>query len=101
MSSLIKNAFFLVTFIALIWFAWKLFFSGEDVGLVTQQNSEALVAQQKFLNQLAELRDLHLNSDIFVDPEFISLTDPRVEIVDEEAGRENPFAPVPGLKVSQ
>lgn len=100
MGALIKNLFFLVTFGVILWFGYQIFFKSDDMALTVSANSEAAIAQRDFLEQLKELRDLELDASLFDDPEFLSLTDLRVEIVDEEAGRPNPFAPVPGLKLT-
>lgn len=100
MGSLIKNVFFLVTFAVILWFGYKVFFTGETAVLTDNGANPAVLAQNDFLSQLKELRDLKLDTSLFDDPEFGSLTDRRVEVVEEDAGRTNPFARVPGLNIS-
>ena len=97
MSSIIKNILFLVAFVVIVWFGYIIFFKGSDNGGDVQATSQAVLEEQNFLLQLKQLRDLQLKSDLFSDPEFISLTDQRVDVIDEPAGRLDPFAPVPGL----
>ena len=98
MSSTIKNILFLVSFVLIVWFGYIIFFKDSaDTTAGDQVTSAAILDQQNFLLELKQLRDLQLKPDLFVDPEFISLTDQRVDVVDEPAGRPDPFAPVPGL----
>ena len=97
MSSIIKNILFFVTFAVIVWFGYIIFFKDSGTGIDAQVTSQAVLEQQNFLIELKQLRDLQLKSDLFSDPEFISLTDQRVDVVDEPAGRADPFAPVLGL----
>lgn len=97
MRTLIKNVLFALSFALLLWFGYRVFFKEEPMGLDEQTQNAAVVEEQDFLARLKELRELKLESDLFDDEEFLSLTDFTVGVVDEDAGRPNPFAPVPGL----
>lgn len=101
MSPVIKNLFFFVTFLGIVYFGYNIFFTDDGEMLVNNSESEAIVAQNNFLAQLKQLGNLELDADIFSSSEFISLTDRRVDVVDEEVGRANPFAPVPGLLIEK
>ena len=97
MKSLIKNLLFALGLAILVWLGYTVFFSEDAITLDEQSQSAALVEEQVFLGKLKELQGLDLNTDLFSDEEFLSLVDHTVQVVDEEAGRPNPFAPVPGL----
>lgn len=97
MGSIIKNVFFLATLGVILWFGYTLFFTDNTSVLSESARSEAVLAESEFFNQLKELRDLKLDTTIFSSEDFLSLTDRRVEVIEEEAGRSNPFARVPGL----
>ena len=54
----------------------------------------APVVDDEFIRLLDRLRGVELNSDLFATPEWDSLTNFRVDLVDEPKQRQNPFAPV-------
>lgn len=97
MKSLVKNLLFLFSLGLIIWFGYIVFYQEEAPGLTEDSQSEARIKQEGFLAKLKELDRLHIDTTIFGDKDFRSLVDFTVPVIDEEAGRPNPFAPVPGL----
>jgi hypothetical protein len=97
MKALLKNLLFLISLVALVWFAYIVFFKDEAVSLDEDTVNQARLGEQEFLAKLKDLQGLDLEEGIFDDEEFLSLVNHTVQVVDEEAGRPNPFAPVPGL----
>jgi len=98
MKSLIKNGLFVISLVLIAWFGYTVFYKDSGVPALneTAQN-EARVSQEEFLAKLKDLQNLHLKPEFFKDKNFTSLVDYTVQVVDEDAGRKNPFAPVPGL----
>lgn len=101
MKSVIKNIIFLVSLAALLILGYVVFFKGDTIDIDEFAESQARIDEQEFLAKLKELQGLELDSPLFNDEEFLSLVDHTVQVVDEEAGRPNPFAPVPGLVVHE
>jgi hypothetical protein len=101
MKSLFKNILFVVSLGLLIVLAYAVFWKDDAIVVDEFTESEARVNDQEFLAKLKELQDLELDSPLFDDEEFLSLVDHTVQVVDEDAGRPNPFAPVPGLVTSE
>ncbi len=97
MKGAIKNIIFLVSLVALIFLGYIIFWKDDSIELDEFTESQARIDEQEFLAKLKDLQDLEIDSPIFEDEEFLSLVDHTVQVVDEEAGRPNPFAPVPGL----
>ena len=97
MKSLIKNTLFLLSLALIVWFGYIVFYKEATPTLSEETQSEARLNQEEFLAKLKELEGLHLKTEFFNDKDFVSLSDYTVQVVDEEAGRPNPFAPVPGL----
>ena len=95
MSGIIKNLIFVATLGVILWFGYIVFF--KDDGVTTTEVSQAQLDQQDFILQLQNIRTIDLKTNLFSDPVFISLVNEHVDIVREDAGRKNPFAPVPGL----
>jgi hypothetical protein len=98
MKSLLKNLIFVISLSALIWLGYIVFFKEDEVILEETEVNPARVGEQEFLSKLKELQSLDLETSLFTDEEFLSLVNHTVQVVDEEAGRPNPFAPVPGLE---
>ena len=101
MKSLIKNGLFVISLAGIAWLGYTVFYkdAGTPVLSETAQN-EARISQEEFLAKLKDLQSLHLKPEFFKDKNFTSLIDYTVQVVDEDAGRKNPFAPVPGLSAN-
>ncbi len=101
MKSLIKNGIFVISLALIVWLGYTVFYKdgGAPVLNETAQN-EARISQEEFLAKLKDLQSLHLKPEFFKDKNFASLVDYTVSVVDEDAGRKNPFAPVPGLSAN-
>jgi hypothetical protein len=98
MKEIIKNLVALVSLGALIFLAYYVFFKSDTgITLDSDTQSQAKLEDQKFLAKLKELQGLHIDTTIFNDAEFSSLVDHSVQVIDEDAGRPNPFEPVKGL----
>lgn len=96
MSSLLKNIFFAAALALILWFGYRVFFSGDAAipGLDAQVVSEASRDSQQFLKTLQQLRGIEFRQEIFGDGRFRSFTDQRQPILAEPVGRQNPFAPI-------
>lgn len=98
MKSLIKNGLFVISLGLIVWFGYTVFYKDGGTPVLNENaQNEARVSQEEFLAKLKDLQSLHLKPEFFKDKNFASLVDYTVQVVDEDAGRKNPFAPVPGL----
>ena len=61
-------------------------------------NADAVGAQ--VLTLLGQIKSLHIDSSLFKDPGYVMLRDNTVPIPSENVGRINPFAPLPGEKIT-
>lgn len=101
MKSLIKNGLFVLSLALIVWLGYTVFYKDAGTPALNETaQSEAQVSQEEFLAKLKDLQSLHLKPEFFKDKNFTSLTDYTVQVVDEDAGRKNPFAPVPGLSLN-
>jgi hypothetical protein len=76
-----------------VW-AYFMFFSGGSGNSATVTTDETSPLSQDVLVTLSNLHTIKLDSTIFTDPVFVSLTDYGVAIPPQAAGRRNPFAPL-------
>lgn len=97
MKGIVKNIIFLISLGALVFLGYLVFWKDDSIQVDEFTESQARIDEQEFIAKLKDLQDLELDSPLFEDEEFLSLVDHTVQVVDEEAGRPNPFAPVPGL----
>ena len=65
----------------------------EAVGGLGDLSGPGAVADDEFIRLLERLQGVELNSDLFTSPAWNSLVNFRVELVPEDKGRRNPFAP--------
>ncbi len=79
-----------VVLLALVYYMWNS--AGGSALLTTTEENSPL--SQEILTTLEQLHTIKLNSAVFSDPVFASLTDFGVTIPPQNAGRRNPFAPV-------
>ena len=97
MNNLLKNLLIVVALGAILWFGWRTISDSNAPGVTAQNGvggSEAARDAQQFLTQLQELEKIDFEDSLFTNPEFRSLIDYRRSIINEPAGRPNPFAPV-------
>ena len=82
----------LIILLVLGFWAYSLYTGNNPQGpaLTTSQQSPI---SQDLLTTLSSLHTITLDSSIFTDPLFVSLSDFGVQIPAEAAGRRNPFAP--------
>ncbi len=76
------------------WAYFTFFSGGGGASPVLTTNSGTSPLSQDVLVTLSSLNTIRLDSSIFKDPVFVSLTDYGVAIPPEESGRRNPFAPI-------
>lgn len=65
-------------------------------------SAEENQAQTQFKALVSELNTISLSGDaisIFSDPKFMALTDLATQVMPEDSGRLDPFAPIPGTSV--
>ena len=91
------------TLIAVIGFVvYTIFFTGESIPagdeLITTSpaQSEVEAVTVDLLALLLSLKTLNIDTAIFADDRFKSLTDFSVELLQQPVGRENPFLPLTG-----
>ena len=63
----------------------------------SQETSDAELAGQRVLNLLNQIKSLRIDTTMFSDPVYKTLRDYTVAIPQENVGRANPFAPIPGV----
>jgi hypothetical protein len=101
MKSILKNVGFAVALVFLVWLAYIVYSKEPAVDELTVSNSQsdAVIQDQKLIARIAELKQLNIEikSKMFKDEEFLSLVNYPIMVTEEDAGRENPFSPVPGL----
>ncbi|HEX8994292.1 MAG TPA: hypothetical protein VF803_03505 [Candidatus Paceibacterota bacterium] len=71
--------------------------SNQPLQVVTNQGN---TAGQSLITALSQLRNVSLDSKIFSDPVFMSLSDFGVTITPQPVGRTDPFAPLTGVASS-
>ena len=62
----------------------------------TQATTDAQVAGSRVLGLLNQIRSLKIDTSVLQDQVYMSLKDYSVPIPQENVGRQNPFAPLPG-----
>lgn len=67
--------------------------------LLQKQNPDAQASANRILSLLKQINSLQIKTNIFKSKEFQTLRDYSVEIMPQEVGRPNPFAPIPGMPV--
>ena len=70
------------------------YFSGSSSAPALTSDQDTSPLSQDVLVTLNSLQTIKLNKAIFSDPVFVSLTDYGVTIPPQNAGRQNPFAPL-------
>lgn len=76
--------------LALGYYLWST--AGSSALLTTTEGTSPL--SQEILTTLGQLHTIKLDSAVFRDPVFVSLSDFSATIPPQTAGRRNPFAPV-------
>lgn len=98
MSDLTKNILIGSVVLVLVFASYKLLIKKEDqtgAGLVsTPAAVTSTSATREAATTLQKIKRIEVDTGIFSETSFVSLTDYRVEILPEAVGRDNPFAPV-------
>ncbi len=84
----------LVVVAVLAWWLYMTYFSGGPADNTLLATPQASPLSADVLTTLSSLTVIRLDSSIFSDPIFTSLSDYGVQIPPENAGRRNPFAPL-------
>lgn len=96
-----KNLLIGIGVILLAVVVYLVFFNNSTSADLTTTTSPSSAAELYFVNLAGELGTISFNTKVFSDPRFSALVDIKTEIVPEVSGRSDPFAPIPGLKVSK
>ncbi len=89
--------------IAIALVAYFAFFSGNGSteaisSLESEQNNQVVGA--RVLSLLNQVQSLNIDVSFFQDQTYQSLQDYAVAVPPQEVGRQNPFAPVPGIRTN-
>jgi hypothetical protein len=87
----VLEAVAVVAVLGLVYYLWS---SSSAAPLLSSGDTGTSPISQQILTTLGQLHSIKLDSGIFADPVFVSLTDFGVTIPPQTAGRRNPFAPV-------
>lgn len=98
-----KGTFIAVIIIALLSLGAYFYFKGEPVDYSTSletvgtpESTEALVASNRVLSLLNQISSLEIDPSIFDSAVYNSLVDYTIAVPEQNVGRPNPFAPIPG-----
>jgi hypothetical protein len=94
-----KNTTFLIAGAIVVlglvaYFVWMRPSSGETITITDGPVSSA---QAVFLQLADQLEPITFDARVLADPRFIGLVDIKTTIVPEASGRNDPFAPLPGI----
>ncbi len=92
-----KNLLISVAVIILLLVFGYWYFNGGSSAPAPILSASDVSGSDSLLATLNQLKSLSLDASIFTRPTFESLTDSTVTISPVAAGRQNPFAPLPGL----
>jgi len=95
-----KNVAGGVALILIIGSLYYMFFSGGSSSPALTSTDQNSPVSQDLLNTLQRLHTIKLDSSVFSNPVFVSLTDFGVTIPPENVGRRNPFVPLTGVTKS-
>jgi hypothetical protein len=103
-KSELKNIIIFVVLLIGIFFSYRYFFgspSGSEVVTVASPSGELMGSTgagvgDDILPVLLAIKSIRLDNSFFTDPAFNSLQNFGVQLTPEEAGRDNPFAPLIG-----
>lgn len=70
----------------------------DNATITVESTGPAGEAQASFLTLAAQLESVGFDAGILMDPRFVSLIDIKTVIIPEASGRNDPFAPLPGVK---
>ncbi len=66
----------------------------------TPESTDATLVGGRVLNLLAQINSLKIDGTLFNNPAYKSLRDYSITIPEQNVGRTNPFAPIPGASPS-
>lgn len=94
-NSIVVIALSVLILVGLYWY----FFAGPGSSNAPPLSATATQTdtQTQFQSLIAQLQSINFDTSIFSDPRFTSLVDITTAITPETLGRNDPFAPVPGI----
>jgi hypothetical protein len=69
--------------------------SSETLSVETSREEEVII--NRIMSLLGQINSLNIDASLFASPSFQTLKDYSVQIPPVEVGRDNPFAPLPGM----
>lgn len=97
----LNNILIGVVVLAALYYGYVFFFMGSGEEETPLPEEEQAQVGEDLLLLLADLKTISLDESIFEDTSFKNLKNFRVELSPEPVGRDNPFAPVSGIRSSQ
>jgi hypothetical protein len=76
---------------------WYFFTGTETASPLTATGDSGNASEAQFQTLVSELQPVTFDTGIFTDPRFMALIDLSTPVTPEQAGRPDPFAPVPGV----
>jgi hypothetical protein len=96
-----KNIIIIIAIVILAVIVYFYFKGGEKPvdsdTLVQAVDPEFSQRSEKLLSLLAQVQSIKIDVQFFKSPLYQSFVDHSVEIPEQEVGRDDPFAPIPGL----
>jgi ABC-type cobalt transport system substrate-binding protein len=100
-----KNIIIIIVIVLLAVIVYFYFKGGEQPAgsdnLVQAVDPEFSQRSEKLLALLAQVQGIKIDSQFFKSPMYQSFVDHSVQIPEQEVGRDDPFAPIPGLIISK
>jgi len=72
-----------------------------DEAILTEAGLDTNVDETLFIGLASQISSISFKDDFLRDPRFLTLVDIRVLVVDEPAGRKDPFANISGIVPTQ
>lgn len=97
MSKLLKNLLVALGIVVVVWIGYSAFTGDPEIPLSSTGSTlsmEAQIETQEILAKTQKLNSFSIDNDVLNDERFVSLTNFRVDLLEEPVGRVNPFATV-------
>lgn len=75
-----------------------LIMNGKQQDVLTASGTPSSAAEMQFLSLTQQIDPVEIDTAILADPRFQRLIDIRTDILPEASGRQDPFAPLPGIR---
>ena len=101
MTSKLKKIIIGVVVVGIIFVVYTIFFKAdpeaESFIAVNQKGDGSQILGQEIIKAINQIKSLDLETSVFDDPVLKNLRDQSEEIIPEQPGRNNPFAPLGGF----